>query len=176
MPADPPVDKKETNQEFEDRIQERFYGVFVVDDNKYLFSVNSLHCMPQQNAFRKICVTIVVNRWFDFFITFCIIVNSGLLASKEYDNNYNAEYVSIWNEFLDTVDLVFTIIFLVECVLKIIAMGFVRHKKAYLRDAWNCIDFFIVVSSLVTLTPLSSESSLKVFRTARVLRPLRSMH
>jgi hypothetical protein len=117
-----------------------------------------------------------VNRWFDAFITFCIIVNSGLLASKEYNMNYDARYISIWNEFLDSVDLVFSAVFIVECLLKIIAMGFARHKKAYLRDAWNCIDFFIVLSSLVTLTPLSSESSLKVFRTARVLRPLRSMH
>ncbi len=121
-------------------------------------------------------MTVIVNRWFDAFITFCILVNSCLLASKEYNSNYDTKYVSAWNNFLDTVDIVFTIIFLFECILKIMAMGFARHKKAYLRDAWNCIDFFIVLSSLVTLTPFSSESSFKVFRTARVLRPLRSMH
>ncbi len=125
---------------------------------------------------RKLCVAVIVNRWFDAFITFCILVNSCLLASKEYNGNYDTKYVSVWNDFLDTVDIVFTIIFLIECILKIMAMGFARHKKAYLRDAWNCIDFFIVLSSLVTLTPLSSESTFKVFRTARVLRPLRSMH
>lgn len=132
--------------------------------------------MGQHNSLRKASVALICNVWFDRFITFCILINSCLLASKEYDNNYNANYVSIWNEFLDTVDLVFSVIFTIECILKIIAMGFVRHKKAYLREAWNCIDFFIVLSSLVTLTPLSSDSSLKVFRTARVLRPLRSMH
>ena len=37
-------------------------------------------------------------------------------------------------------------LFLVEALLKIIAMGFVGHKKAYLRDLWNVLDFVIVVT------------------------------
>ncbi len=118
----------------------------------------------------------ITNKWFDRFITLSILINSGLLASKEYDQNYDASYISHWNEFLDTIDIVFSYIFLAECILKVIAMGFVRHKHAYLKDPWNCIDFTIVVFSMISMTPLSSEKSLKVFRTARILRPLRSMH
>ena len=55
-------------------------------------------------------------------------------------------------------------------------MGFIMHKNAYLRDAWNWIDFIIVLVSVVGFTPMSNESSLKVLRTMRILRPLRSMH
>ena len=37
-------------------------------------------------------------------------------------------------------------IFLLEAVIKIVAMGFIGHSKAYLRDPWNIIDFVIVVT------------------------------
>lgn len=76
---------------------------------------------------------------------------------------------------MDQIDVAFSAIFLVECVIKIIAMGFVINKHAYLRDPWNCIDFFIVIVSVVSFFPGSDQSSLKSFRTARILRPLRSI-
>ena len=41
------------------------------------------------------------------------------------------------------------VVFLIECVTKILAFGFVAHEGAYLRDAWSCLDFFIVLTSLV---------------------------
>jgi hypothetical protein len=68
-------------------------------------------------------------------------------------------------------------IFLIECIVKIIAMGCFVHKKSYLRDAWNWLDFFVVLVSLLDFFPaLNQYSSLKVLRTARILRPLRSIN
>jgi hypothetical protein len=48
------------------------------------------------------------------------------------------------------------------------------HKNAYLRDAWNWIDFLVVVTGLIEILklPLLSLNSL---RTLRVIRPLRSI-
>lgn len=37
------------------------------------------------------------------------------------------------------------VVFTIECVLKIIAHGFVMHSGAYLRNGWNILDFIIVV-------------------------------
>ena len=37
------------------------------------------------------------------------------------------------------------IIFAGEALLKIIAMGFVLHPGAYLRNGWNILDFSIVL-------------------------------
>ena len=116
------------------------------------------------------------NKWFDRFITLCICVNSVLLASKQYDTNYDADYESSWNDLLENLDLVFTIIFLLECIIKVAAMGFYRHKGSYLKDYWNWIDFVIVVISVISLSPAANQDSLKAFRTARVLRPLRSVN
>lgn len=56
-------------------------------------------------------------------------------------------------------------------------MGFCMHKKSYLRDRWNWLDFFVVLVSLLDFVPaLDQYSSLKVLRTARILRPLRSIN
>jgi hypothetical protein len=37
-------------------------------------------------------------------------------------------------------------IFILEAFLKIIGMGFVIHRKSYLREGWNVIDMIIAVS------------------------------
>ena len=67
-----------------------------------------------------------------------------------------------------------TVIFTLESCLKIIALGFIfNEKKSYLRDAWNILDFIIVISGLITLTTDSEIGFFKVLRILRVLRPLR---
>ena len=39
--------------------------------------------------------------------------------------------------------------FILEAVIKIIALGFVIGKDAYLKESWNILDFVIVVSSIL---------------------------
>jgi len=64
-----------------------------------------------------------------------------------------------------------------EAMIKIMGMGFVMHKTSYLRDGWNCLDFFVVMISLADVIPGSeSISTLKVLRALRILRPLRSIN
>lgn len=47
-------------------------------------------------------------------------------------------------------EVYFLAIFCVEASLKILALGFVLHKNSYLRNIWNIMDFFVVVTGLVT--------------------------
>ena len=63
----------------------------------------------------------------DYFIILCILGNSLSLAMFDYNDR---EITKDWNKALDFAGLVFTIIFTVECVLKIVAMGFVKHKQS----------------------------------------------
>ena len=45
-----------------------------------------------------------------------------------------------------------TIIFTLEALLKIIAVGLIFNKKtSYLRSPWNVLDFGIVVSAIISL-------------------------
>ena len=114
-------------------------------------------------------------RWFENFITLCICLNSIALATKDYSFRVDLEGEFAWNGHLEIIDNIFSGLFIFECVSKIVAQGFIVHKKAYLRDAWNWLDFFIVCVSVVTMTPASDNESLKALRTLRILRPLRSI-
>jgi len=68
------------------------------------------------------------------------------------------------------------VIFFVEAVLKIAAMGFCMHKTAYLQDGWNILDFFVVVCSILDFFPELEVSALQILRNFRMLRPLRSIN
>lgn len=59
-------------------------------------------------------------------------------------------------------------------LLKIIAFGFVMDNNSYLRESWNQIDFFIVVTSLFDATFSNvNVPVIKILRLLRILRPLR---
>lgn len=64
--------------------------------------------------------------------------------------------------------------FVLEAVFKIAAFGFVLHKRSYLRDPWNVLDFTVVIIGLISMLP--SVPNLKSLRMMRVLRPLRSIN
>ena len=90
-----------TNAEFEAKMEAKFNGVFFVNGKKHLFSVTSLYCLGSESRLRTFCVNVICNKWFDRLITCCIIVNSCLLASKDYKENYDASHISDWNKVLD---------------------------------------------------------------------------
>ncbi|RCN26848.1 transporter, cation channel family protein [Ancylostoma caninum] len=76
----------------------------------------------------------------------------------------------------EQIEYLFIVVFTIECILKVVALGFICHPGAYLRNAWNILDFIIVVIGLVS-TVLSRMNiqgfDVKALRAFRVLRPLR---
>jgi Ion transport protein len=77
----------------------------------------------------------------------------------------------------DTLDITFVIIFAVEAAMKIMVYGLLLDKTAYLRSAWNVLDFVTVVVGValacVGESGTSHLSSLRSLRTLRALRPIR---
>ena len=76
-------------------------------------------------------------------ILFCILVSSVTLAMYDYADR---EGVTTYNRTLEIIGHSLSFVFLVESILKIVAVGFDLHENSYLRDAWNVIDFVIVIS------------------------------
>jgi hypothetical protein len=61
-------------------------------------------------------------------------------------------------------------------LFKIFGLGFIYNKGSYLRDAWNILDFVIVVSGYATFMLGSGGSTnISALRSFRVLRPLRTI-
>ena len=70
-------------------------------------------------------------------------------------------------------------IFILECILKIIVMGFYFGERTYLKDEWNILDFIIVLFTIITwiLDSISNISVgfIKAIRALRALKPLRAL-
>jgi hypothetical protein len=138
---------------------------------------NSLYVFKAGTFVRNWAVRLIEWEWFDRFIMTIILLNSILLCLSDYDDRvYSEEYFSLRNHELDKIDVAFTIIFIFECVAKVIAKGFLFHRNAYLRDPWNWLDFFVVCISLLNFLPGIDSGGLKALRTFRILRPLRTIN
>jgi hypothetical protein len=114
----------------------------------------------------------VTHRYFDPFILVLIVISSILLAIDNPLDDPESQKVNV----LAILDVIITSFFIAECVLKIIAYGFIANgQSSYLRNGWNVLDFGIVVISVISLSTSNAGSygKLKALRTLRVLRPLR---
>eukprot|EP00756_Hemistasia_phaeocysticola_P064797 Hpha_TRINITY_DN8075_c0_g2::TRINITY_DN8075_c0_g2_i1::g.140181::m.140181 len=138
------------------------------------FQGKALFCLATTNPLRYLCIGAVTHPWFDNFVLFLILVNTVFLVIDDPLADPNSTTV----EISEKTDVVFLALFSAECAVKIIAMGFVRDKYAYLRDMWNVVDFFIVVSGHVNLwVPAGSGNNIgSLLRLIRVFRPLRSIN
>ena len=131
---------------------------------------SSLFIMSGTNKFRLMLTSIASAKWFEFLILFVILFSSVTLAM----DSPSVDPDSRLREILNVCDLIFTIIFTIELLVKVLAFGFILHRGSYMRNSWNVLDFIIVVSSLMSLAfDSESLSIMKSFRLMRALRPLR---
>ncbi|NWR45464.1 CAC1E protein, partial [Regulus satrapa] len=129
--------------------------------------------MPQnRHTFQYRVWHFVVSPSFEYTIMAMIALNTVVLMMKYYSAPYTYELA------LKYLNIAFTMVFSLECVLKIIAFGFLN----YFRDTWNIFDFITVIGSIteiiLTDTKLLNTSSfnmsfLKLFRAARLIKLLR---
>ena len=78
------------------------------------------------------------------------------------------------NRVVVDMDPVFTALFTIECVLKVIGMGFFMDAGSYLRDPWNWLGFTVVVGGLLPYV-FGAGVNVSTFRVFRALRPLKSL-
>jgi hypothetical protein len=138
------------------------------------FAPYSLFVFSSNNSVRKALVRLIEWKPFDMIIIAAILLNSLSLAAYDYNDRVDN---SMRNRYLNQIGDVFTVIFMVEAVLKILAMGFAFGKGTYFKDTWNILDFVIAVSGMVELSFSGMGGlNLKALRTLRVMRPLKSIN
>jgi voltage-dependent calcium channel T type alpha-1G len=136
----------------------------------------SLYIFSKENPFRIRCRYITTQKWFDYTILFFIALNCITLAMERP----NIPPHSTERKILTNSNYLFSLIFTLEMIVKILANGFYIGEDAYLNSGWNKMDGFLVgislVDAIVTMTARSSPKIfgiLRVFRLLRTLRPLR---
>ena len=129
---------------------------------------------PPPTGLALTCSKIATNPIFETVIIGVIIASSICLGIEgPPDAEYLQDYEGV-RKTLAILDFVFFTIFWVECILKIISLGF----KEYWSDGWNKLDLMVVLLSTIDVLLRMCESCgsyawVKIFRVARVLRPLR---
>uniref|UniRef100_A0A8D0UAQ0 Voltage-dependent R-type calcium channel subunit alpha n=1 Tax=Sus scrofa TaxID=9823 RepID=A0A8D0UAQ0_PIG len=129
--------------------------------------------MPQnRQTFQYRVWHFVVSPSFEYTIMAMIALNTVVLMMKYYSAPCTYELA------LKYLNIAFTMVFSLECVLKIIAFGFLN----YFRDTWNIFDFITVIGSITEIILTDSKlvntsgfnmSFLKLFRAARLIKLLR---
>ncbi|KAM7397221.1 hypothetical protein PAMP_020211 [Pampus punctatissimus] len=113
--------------------------------------------------FRKCCFSFVEHKFFKMFITFIILLSCASLA---FEDIY-LDSRQVLKVVLEYADLVFTCVFVVEMILKVVAFGF----KRYFTNGWCWLDFLVVIVSLVSVASINlGYSDLKPIKCLRALR------
>ena len=130
------------------------------------------------NPIRLAAQRLVSSSKFESFILLCIFVNCLFLAMAEpaVAPDYSSD--AAMDAMLRGADYVFTCIFGVEMVCKLVALGLACHAGAYLRSPWNWLDGTVVLFSILGLIPATQElvNGVGALRTIRLLRPLRTVN
>jgi Na+/melibiose symporter-like transporter len=71
-----------------------------------------------------------------------ILINSIVLALFDYTDRTSQTF---HNQVLDKINFIFTMIYAIEALLKIIAYGFYKSRTAYLKEPWNILDFIVSI-------------------------------
>ena len=158
-----------------------------------LYQPRALALLTLQNPLRRMCIAAVEWVWFDRFVLGVILLNSLQLAMFDpFDipslqpNEDSLLSGKTWppvsRVFLERAGLAFSALFLGECIVRVIARGFIRSPQSYLRYTWwNVLDFVIVVMGVLDFFPGATSgggaiSSFRLFRVLRVLRTVTTFH
>nr|XP_033506113.1 voltage-dependent R-type calcium channel subunit alpha-1E isoform X6 [Epinephelus lanceolatus] len=126
--------------------------------------------MPQnRQTFQYRLWHFVASPSFEYTVLVMIALNTVVLMMKYHSAP------TAYDTVLKHLNTAFTVLFSMECILKIMAFGFVN----YFRDTWNIFDFITVLGSITEIiVDLQSVNTinmsfLKLFRTARLIKLLR---
>uniref|UniRef100_A0AAQ5XIL1 Voltage-dependent T-type calcium channel subunit alpha-1H n=1 Tax=Amphiprion ocellaris TaxID=80972 RepID=A0AAQ5XIL1_AMPOC len=129
-----------------------------------------------ESEFRVWCQAVISHKIFDHVVLVFIFLNCITIALERPDiQPHSTERV-----FLSVSNYVFTVIFLAEMTVKVVALGFCFGKQSYLQSSWNILDGLLVFVSLVDILVSLAYTGgnrilgiLRVLRLLRTLRPLR---
>ncbi|KRX06412.1 hypothetical protein PPERSA_05025 [Pseudocohnilembus persalinus] len=140
----------------------------------YLQEMIKLYCLmtykiEQQGWWSKLRLKVlqfIRSTKFEVIIASIIILNCIMNALDNPLSNPDKAYKQI----LKNLDYIVTFIYTVEAIIKIIAYRFIVGRFAYIRDAWNCIDFCVL---LISLSSYGTDNGLGIFKALRALRLLK---
>ncbi|CAD8121628.1 unnamed protein product [Paramecium sonneborni] len=168
------------------RSQSKFYSVQIlkIDEDSqvqsYTFSTknlkqyfinSSIFILHNKSNTRKRLHYLIQQKYYDWSMSFIILLNLILL---EYDRPLRQHNLTI-----DVFNYIFTGIFILDALIKILAQGFYWNKlepqKSYILNNNNQLDFVILIISSIDDLNIYKNQYLKAFRALRTLRILTTL-
>uniref|UniRef100_A0A8C4UYC1 Voltage-dependent L-type calcium channel subunit alpha n=1 Tax=Falco tinnunculus TaxID=100819 RepID=A0A8C4UYC1_FALTI len=106
---------------------------------EYALKARPLRRYIPKNPYQYKFWYVVNSTGFEYIMFVLIMLNTLCLAMQHYGQS------KLFNDAMDIMNMVFTGVFTVEMVLKVIAF----KPKGYFSDAWNTFDSLIVIGSIV---------------------------
>ncbi|XP_026566928.1 sodium channel protein type 8 subunit alpha isoform X6 [Pseudonaja textilis] len=136
----------------------------VLNRGKTLFRFSAtpaLYILSPFNLFRRIAIKILIHSVFSMIIMCTILTNCVFMTFSNPP------------EWSKQVEYTFTGIYTFESLVKIIARGFCIDGFTFLRDAWNWLDFSVIMMAYITeFVNLGNVSALRTFRVLRALKTI----
>uniref|UniRef100_A0A8D0A8V2 Voltage-dependent L-type calcium channel subunit alpha n=1 Tax=Sander lucioperca TaxID=283035 RepID=A0A8D0A8V2_SANLU len=134
---------------------------------EYALKARPLRRYIPKNPYQYKFWYVVNSTGFEYIMFVLIMLNTLCLAVQHYGQS------ALFNYVMDILNMVFTAVFTVEMVLKLIAF----KPRGYFGDAWNVFDALVVMGSIVDIvlseidnTEDSARISITFFRLFRVMR------
>ncbi|KAJ8394798.1 hypothetical protein AAFF_G00041530 [Aldrovandia affinis] len=134
---------------------------------EYALKARPLRRYIPKNQYQYKFWYVVNSTGFEYIMFVLIILNTLCLAIQHYGQS------PMFNYAMDILNMVFTGVFTVEMLLKLIAF----KPRGYVADAWNVFDALVVIGSVVDIvlsetdnTEDSARISITFFRLFRVMR------
>uniref|UniRef100_A0A672YTX4 Voltage-dependent L-type calcium channel subunit alpha n=1 Tax=Sphaeramia orbicularis TaxID=375764 RepID=A0A672YTX4_9TELE len=106
---------------------------------QYALKARPLRCYIPKNPYQYRVWYIVTSCYFEYLMFFLIMLNTLCLGMQHCNQSDHVTKLS------DTLNLIFTVLFTVEMILKLMAF----KARGYFGDPWNVFDFIIVIGSVV---------------------------
>jgi hypothetical protein len=164
----------------------------------------ALRELSHTDPVRKFCLALVKNKYFDWFVQGCIVLNTFLMmvktapypamrSNRGIDPNLssdlrNSDYMQygLWL-FLTVMNLLLTGVFTFESIVKIVGLG----PSLFMKDQMNVFDFVVVLFSILDIVidlmgklggsdfvfplPLSVLRAFRIFRLFKLVKSVDSL-
>ena len=150
------------DDEYDDDAEENYYGKKKNKERSKIGLFYDRYLHAYYAKFRQTIINFVSGKYFRRIVLSAIVINTLSMGIE-----YHGQPQELTNA-LEYSNLVFTILFLIEMILKLIADGCL----GYIRNAYNLFDGCIVLMSVIELHG-NKNSGLSVLRTFRLLRVLK---
>uniref|UniRef100_G3P2F6 Voltage-dependent L-type calcium channel subunit alpha n=1 Tax=Gasterosteus aculeatus aculeatus TaxID=481459 RepID=G3P2F6_GASAC len=117
---------------------------------QYALKARPLRCYIPKNPNQYRVWYIVTSCYFEYLMFFLIMLNTLCLGMQHCNQSDHVTQLS------DTLNLIFTVLFTVEMILKLMAF----KARGYFGDPWNVFDFIIVIGSVVDVILSEVDSAL----------------